>query len=382
MPFVAGISLPSLSSDSLISTQLLSHDDPAYSRTFETKIGDDLQSAFAELAAALPEKPVELTLSLPSNLREDEKNWAISKAKAAGLKVSRTFDNIHTAQSGLVREAHAPRNELILELGLSFATARLVSTEVEDDVRMSDTAKEIHLQAAAEDHISQLVDPILAHLKEIPTDSGSELSRIVVIGASLPQLTSKYPSVEVIHVDTPLARSAAERSLYYYRDSIADKLIFNVAPLRVGIAKADGFVLTLIPRSNTLPQHKSVLLTTSKDDQTKVVVKVVVGISPRVADNTTIAELVLDGLVSRPKGVARVKVVIDVEQEGKTRIVAEELDGTASTTAELKDIIGNTLTWEGVESILTGLPKLGRDDEAQQAEDEWVGEEAQGALPE
>ncbi|KAJ3512853.1 hypothetical protein NLJ89_g3281 [Agrocybe chaxingu] len=364
MPFVAGISLPSLSSGSLISTQLLSHDDPAYSHAFETKIGDDLQNAFAELVAALPEKPVQLTLSLPSNLSEDEKNSVASKAKATGLQVSRTFDNIHTAQSGLVREAHAPRNELILELGPSFATARLVSTEVEDDVRMSDTAKEIHLQVAATDPISQLVDPILAHLKEIPTDSGSELSRIV------------------IRVDTPLARSAAERSLYYYRDSIADKLVFNVAPLRVGIAKADGFVLTVIPRSNTLPQHKSALLTTSKDDQTKVVVKVVVGISPRVADNATIAELVLDGLAPRAKGVARVKVTVDVEQEGKTRIVAEDVDGTASAAVELKGITGDSLTWESVEAILAGLPKLVRDDVAQQAEDEWVGEEAQGALPE
>lgn len=379
MPFVAGIAFAGLASGSAVFTELLSHEDTEYTQSTKSSVSENLQTTFEELAKTLPTKPVQITLSLPSYLSEDERKSVLASAKAAGLVISRTFDNLHTAQSRFAEKAYGPQNELVLEISSSIANARLVSTEVEEGIRSSDTLKQIVVNLFVNDAealISQFVDPARATL------SGSELKRIVVVDAtgahpSADQLELKLadPSVQIFSVDFPsIAHQAATTSLYYYRDSIADKYIFNLAPLRVGIAKADGFVLTLIPRGHTLPQHKSAVLTTFRDGQTKARVKIVVGMSPRAQDNTTIAELILDGLSPCPTGVPLIRVAVDVDVLGETRITAEEVGSTVSASAVLKDIVADGLTWDGVE--------VAKDDQEEKAENVWIGQEARGALPE
>ncbi|KAF8957629.1 heat shock protein 70kD, peptide-binding domain-containing protein, partial [Flammula alnicola] len=97
----------------------------------------------------------------------------------------------------------------------------------------------------------------------------------------------------------------------------------NVNPLRIGIVKADGFVSTVMEKFLSLPHRKTVIFTTSKEHQSTATIKVVAGVTPKAADNTVIAE-VLKGLTPLPKGVPRIKITFDVEQMGRTQIVAEE----------------------------------------------------------
>ena len=169
---------------------------------------------------------------------------------------------------------------------------------------------------------------------------------------------------------------------------------FNVCPLRVGIVKADGFVSTVLERNRTLPTRKTVMFTTSMEKQATATIKVVVGTPPfrKGRDNTVIAELVLNDLTRRPRGVTRIKVTFDVEHEGETQIVAEELmeDGamTGSTASiQLKDIIGDTLIYRDVNKILKKfegfiLSNESYHDDAVKSEARWAGKEVQGDLPE
>ena len=92
-------------------------------------------------------------------------------------------------------------------------------------------------------------------------------------------------------------------------------------------------------RKHTLPARKTVTAT----------IKVVVGMPPfrKGKDNlnTVIAELFLNDLTRRPRGVTLIRL-LSTWNMGETQIVAEELkedgDMTASTASiQLKDIIGD-----------------------------------------
>jgi molecular chaperone DnaK (HSP70) len=122
----------------------------------------------------------------------------------------------------------------------------------------------------------------------------------------------------------------------------------------VGIVKAEGFVSTVMENNQSLSLRKIIMFTTSimMDKQATATIQVVVGTPPKGEDNTVIAELILEDLIRRPRGVPHIKdinVTFNVEQMGKTQIMAEELmedsamtDSTASI--QLKEVIRDTLT--------------------------------------
>ena len=424
MPFVVSLALISLSAGSPISLELLSTDDEKSSYSFQQEIIDssNLTSTFEKIADSIPVPFADLaspiTLICPSYLNEDEKKTLVELVNAvpklSSLSV-RAVDNILlTLIQALNKVPYPPQIELALEVGPDTATARLISTCVEDEIRETTIEKEIIIRdIRSHDLITQLVNPALAAVKEIPTQNDPKrkflvnandlsLRRVLILDFSptlvsslVQELRSKFrellPPVEFIVVNN-LARHAADYSLSRYQTLNSDSLfITNVCLLRVGIVKADGFVSTVMERHRTLPTRKTAMFTTSMDKQATATIKVVVGTPPKGEDNTVIAELVLKDLTRRPKGGTRIRVTFDVEHGGETQIVAEELmeDGatTGSTASiQLKDIIG-TLTKSDVEDILVKsedfeLANESYHDDAVKSEAQWAGKEVQGDLPE
>ena len=165
----------------------------------------------------------------------------------------------------------------------------------------------------------------------------------------------------------------------------------HVCLLRMGIVKADGFVSTIIKPNHTFPTRKAVMFTTSIDKQATATIKVVVGKSPKGEDNTVVAELVLNDLTRRLRGVTRIRVTFNVEHMGETQIVAEEVmeDGvmTGSTASiQLRDHVGDTLTGRDAHNLLMSEEFVPANesypDDAVESEAQWAGKEVQGDLPE
>ncbi|CAA7268854.1 unnamed protein product [Cyclocybe aegerita] len=412
MPFCAGIVLSGLDEGSSISIVVLSYEDEKYIKTFSMKMGPGLDTTFQDLIALFPENPLYATLSLPSFLSNEEKKMVVSSARSAGLQISpRDYqrDNIHTVLARLVeRGPYDPRNDLLVEIGPSALGARLVCTTVEEGILdFVEEEKDIFTQEAhtsPTEVISLLVDPLLSNLREHPTSAGRDIKGIIIIEPSptalidllADHLKTKFANQPIEIIKSPpnsLARYAAEISLKQHRSKINARqygCIFNVAALRVGIAKSDGFVVSIIPRNHTLPAiAKTAHFTTSEDDQTTATVKIVFGASPKAQDNLTIAQLQLKGLPPRPKGVPRIKVTVDVEHMGKTRIVVEDVTeqdaATNSVSTELEDInaavdsITDEYTGETepkyLEAETSGI------DGFTEAENRWVGQGVQGDLP-
>jgi molecular chaperone DnaK (HSP70) len=81
-------------------------------------------------------------------------------------------------------------------------------------------------------------------------------------------------------------------------------------------------VHALIPKHAVLPQSHSATFTTSKDDQTKAMVSVVVGESHRGEENLCVGQLVLRDLPKRTKGALVVRVTVDIDVEGDISVTA------------------------------------------------------------
>ena len=93
----------------------------------------------------------------------------------------RAIDNIHlTLLQALVKVPYPPQIELALEVGPDTATARLISMCVEDEVRETTVEKEIVIRdIQSADLNTQLVNPVLATVKEIPTQCDQKRKHLV-----------------------------------------------------------------------------------------------------------------------------------------------------------------------------------------------------------
>ena len=426
MPIVVGLALIGLSAGSPISIEiLLSSDDQKLSYSFQQEVIDssNLTSTFQKIVDSIPEPFADLsspiTLLCPSYLNDDEKEDlvelvnAVPKLESFGVRV---VDNIHMTLVQANKVPYPPQIELALEIGPDTATARLISTTVDDEIRETTIEKEIVVRdIRSADLITQLVNPALEALKEISTPDDPKrkhkvnvnpndlsLKRVVIVDFSptlvsslVQELESKFhdnlPPVELI-VNDVTTRQAAESSLAQYRSN--ENLIYrlNVCPLSVSIVKADGFVSTVMQNGHVFPTKKTAMFTTSMDRQVTATIKVFVGLFPKGEDNTVIAELVLKNLTRRPKGVTHIRVTFNVEDTGETQIVAEELMEDGSTTGStasirLKDIVGDTLTNRDVLIIFKKFRKFTRRnasylDDALVSEAQWSGKEVEGDLPE
>jgi len=405
--FVCGISLVELSPNSLVKAKVLSSEDETYSQSIDVIISDTFQTAFVQLSDLLPKDLRHLVVSVPTHFTEsDRKEIAEAASAAQSLPKFKIFSNFTVAHKTLRDIDHPERNELAIDIGLLGASSRLLVIEVDEGTYFSWAEKEVDLKDDINDaalFIELLVNPILEFLQEKPTTCDSKIERIVVvdstfgrksatIAAVVELLKSKSifePPVEVL-VRADIVSYTADLALDSYNDTLVQGpslplLIFNVTPLAIGIVKADGFVLTIIRRFNTIPSSKKAILTTSEDNQTTATIRVVAGQAPRVRNNFIMGEFILDNLAPHPRGVARIQVEIRVEDD-RTLISADELgeDGHpafqgASASMEIDATSG--LGKDDIEAHLEHYQTLQYDEEAENAENVWAGEEAQGALP-
>jgi molecular chaperone DnaK len=167
-------------------------------------------------------------------------------------------------------------------------------------------------------------------------------SRMPLVRRKVQGFIGKEPSQKV-HPDEAVAIGAAimAHSLAAKGGS-ADVTLLDVLPSAIGINKVDGSMHVLFAKNQPLPDYKTRVLTTSKDNQRSIMLKIYQGESKMVAENELLGTFVFSGLREAPKGQVKVEVTFHIDSEGILNLTARD-----QTTGQL------------VESRL----KLGKDDE-------------------
>lgn len=141
---------------------------------------------------------------------------------------------------------------------------------------------------------------------------------------------------------------------------VKDVLLLDVTSLTLGIETQGGLRSTLIERNTTIPTRKSDIFVTTDDGQTSVTINVLQGEREFAADNQSLGEFVLDGLLPAPRGHAKVEVAFDIDTDGIVSVSAKDL----ATGKEQKiTVTGGSLTEEEIQKMIN-------DSKSHKAEDE------------
>ncbi len=100
--------------------------------------------------------------------------------------------------------------------------------------------------------------------------------------------------------------------------------VIDVTPHSLGIATIAGFCEGIIQRNARVPASTQKVFSTSRDAQQIVRIRVCQGESRRLADNTVLGDLVLEGLEPRPRGETKIEVTFQIDSSGILHVRARD----------------------------------------------------------
>jgi molecular chaperone DnaK len=120
---------------------------------------------------------------------------------------------------------------------------------------------------------------------------------------------------------------------------MGDIVLVDVTPLTLGVETLGGVATPLIARNTPIPVKRSEIFTTAADMQTAVTIHVFQGERPFAADNTSLGEFNLDGLVPAPRGMPKIDVTFDIDANGILDVTAKDM---ATNKSQSIRITGST----------------------------------------
>ena len=119
-----------------------------------------------------------------------------------------------------------------------------------------------------------------------------------------------------------------------------DVLLLDVTPLTLGIETEHGIMTPLVERNTTIPTEKKQTFSTAADNQTAVTVKVFQGERRMAVDNRLLGEFNLEGLPPAPRGMPKIEVKFDIDQNGILNVSAKDLGTGKAASVRIEQSSG------------------------------------------
>ncbi len=210
------------------------------------------------------------------------------------------------------------------------------------DLRMEITREKL------EELTEDLIDRSIATVDRIMKEAGTAregLDEILMVGGQsrMPLVRAKVqdfigkPGSNKVHPDEAVAIGAAimAHSLSS-KSGPQDMTLLDVLPMAIGINKVDGTMHVLFQKNQPLPDYKTRILTTSKDNQRSIMLRIYQGESKYVADNELLGTFVFSGLREATKGQVKIEVTFHIDSEGILNLAARDIDTGQLVESRLK----------------------------------------------
>jgi molecular chaperone DnaK len=185
--------------------------------------------------------------------------------------------------------------------------------------------------------LERLVRPVVERCKgpieQALSDAGiTEVDRIVFVGGPtrmpvvreyFEQLLGKKAEGGVDPMECVASGAAIQAGVL--SGEVSDIVLVDVTPLSLGVETLGGVVAPLIARNSPIPVKHTETFTTAADMQTSVTVHVVQGERPMAADNTSLGQFNLDGIVPAPRGIPKIDVTFDIDASGILNATAKDV---------------------------------------------------------
>ncbi len=109
------------------------------------------------------------------------------------------------------------------------------------------------------------------------------------------------------------------------RGELTDVLLLDVTPLTLGIETMGGMFTPLIPANTTIPCSYTEIFSTTIDNQDMVRVHVLQGERKMADDNKSLALFELHGIPPAPRGVPKIEVTFNIDENGLVEVRAKDL---------------------------------------------------------
>jgi molecular chaperone DnaK len=189
-------------------------------------------------------------------------------------------------------------------------------------------------RAKLEQMIEDLVQRTLEPSKKALADANktaADIHEVVLVGGStripmVQEAVKKFFGKEPhrgVNPDEVVAIGAAVQAGVLSGD-VKDMVLLDVTPLSLGVETLGGVMTALIPRNTTIPTRREETFSTADDNQTKVEIHVLQGERAQARDNRTLGRFHLEGIMTAPRGVPKIKVIFDIDANGILSVTAKD----------------------------------------------------------
>jgi molecular chaperone DnaK len=160
-------------------------------------------------------------------------------------------------------------------------------------------------------------------------------SRMPLIQSTITEFMGK-PPCKGVNPDEAVAIGAAIMA-HSLGDSTGNEVtLLDVLPMPIGINRVDGTMHVLFQKNQPLPDYKTRTLTTSKDNQRSIMLRIYQGESRLVDENELLGTFVLSGLRQAPKGKVELEVTFHIDSEGILNLTARDKQTGHTVESTLK----------------------------------------------
>ncbi|MEF8874809.1 MAG: molecular chaperone DnaK [Candidatus Thermoplasmatota archaeon] len=186
-------------------------------------------------------------------------------------------------------------------------------------------------QNMTEDLVEKTKEPVNIAMEDTGLQP-HEIDEVILVGGStrLPAIQdfvkdffNQNPNMK-INPDECVAIGAAIQAGVISGDVEDDIVLLDVTPLSLGVETLGGVTTTLIDRNTTIPTEESKVFTTAADNQTNVDIHVVQGERAMAKDNHSLGRFSLTGIPPAPKGVPKIEVTFQMDENGILNVSAED----------------------------------------------------------